>query len=411
MPPIRTGAAASAFPANTLVIDLDALADNWRTLGARSPAGVPCAAVVKADAYGLGASMVAPALYRAGCRHFFVALVDEALALRPRLPRDARLYVLHGALPGAEAECLDAGVTPVLNTLDQLRRWQQLARRRGAVLGAALQVDTGMARLGLPLADALELNADTIEGIEPVLWMSHLVGAESPDDPFNREQLRRFSQLRRRWPGVPASLANSSGIFLGPDFHFELLRPGAALYGVAPTVGRPNPMRAVVHLSARMIQSHEIPAGQGVGYNHTWVAARPTRVATVSLGYADGFLRSLSNRGLAYLSGHRAPLIGRVSMDMVSLDVTDVPADMLTPDACFDVLGAEQDVNALAAQAGTNAYEILTSLGSRYRRVYRGDTQPGGDCPRPNAVRGVGLEESAIHGDMNPASRRAMKPE
>ncbi len=407
---IRTVPAASAVPANTLVIDLDAVAANWRTLGSRSPAGVPCAAVVKADAYGLGASMVATALYHAGCRHFFVALVDEALALRPLLPMDARLYVLHGALPGAEAECLDAGLTPVLNSLEQLRRWQQLARRRGAVLRAALQVDTGMARLGLALSEALELDAGAIEGIEPVLWMSHLVGAENPDDPFNGEQLRRFSQLRRRWPRVPASLANSSGTFLGPDFHFELLRPGAALYGVAPTVGRPNPMRAAVQLSARMIQAHEIPAGQGVGYNHTWVAARPTRVATVSVGYADGFLRSLSNRGVLYLGGHRAPLIGRVSMDMVSVDVTDVPAELIHPDASFELLGAGQDVNALATQAGTNAYEILTSLGSRYRRVYRGDAQPGGDCPRPNAVRGVRPEESAIHGDMNPASRRAMNP-
>ena len=341
MPSIRTDAAASAVPANTLVIDLDAVAANWRILGSRSPAGVPCAAVVKADAYGLGASMVAPALYGAGCRHFFVALVDEALALRPLLPRDARLYVLHGALPGAEAECLDAGLTPVLNSLEQLRRWQQLARRRGAVLGAALQVDTGMARLGLPLPEALELDAASIEGIEPALWMSHLVGAENPEDPFNREQLRRFTQLRRRWPRVPASLANSSGIFLGPDFHFELLRPGAALYGVAPTVGRPNPMHAVVHLSARMIQAHEIPAGQGVGYNHTWVATRPTRVATVSVGYADGFLRSLSNRSFLYLGGHRVPLIGRVSMDMVSVDVSDVPEELITPEASFELLGAE----------------------------------------------------------------------
>lgn len=411
MNPIRTDAPGSAVPASSLVIDLDALVDNWRALRAQSSRSVSCAAVVKADAYGLGAARVVPALYRAGCRHFFVALVDEALALRPLLARDARLYVLHGALPGAEAECLDAGVTPVINSIDQMRRWQALARRRGAALAAVLQVDTGMARLGLSLSEALELDAGAIEGIVPVLWMSHLVGAENPDDPFHHEQLRRFSRVRRRWPKVPASLANSSGIFLGPDFHFELLRPGAALYGVAPTVGCPNPMRVVVELSARMIQSQVIPAGQGVGYNHTWIATRPTRVATVSVGYADGLLRSLSNRGFAYLGGHRAPLIGRVSMDMVTVDVTDVPTDLITPDASFELLGAEQDVNAMAEQAGTNAYEMLTSLGARYRRVYRGDAQPVEDRPSLNAIAGVGREKNAIHGDMSPAPRRAMKPQ
>ena len=374
---------SSSVPAASLVVDLTALADNWRTLRAQSPRGVPCAAVVKADAYGLGAASVAPALYRAGCRHFFVALVDEALALRPLLARDARVYVLHGPLPGAEDECLDAGVIPVLNSLEQMRRWRALARRRGGPLAAALQVDTGMARLGLSLSEALELDASSIDGIEPVLWISHLVGAEHADDPFHREQLRRFSQLRRRWPGVAASLANSSGVFLGPDFHFDLLRPGAALYGIAPTVGRANPMRPVVSLSARIIQSRVIPAGQGVGYNHTWVATRETRVATVSVGYADGLLRSLANRGFLSLRGQRAPLIGRVSMDTVTVDVSELPPDWISPDAQFDVLDAGHDVNALAEQAGTNGYEILTSLGSRYRRVHRSDEWPRAAFARP----------------------------
>jgi alanine racemase len=231
-----------------------------------------------------------------------------------------------------------------------------------------------MARLGLPLDEALALDDTALAGITPVLWMSHLVGAEDPVDPLNREQLARFAQVRARWPQVPASLANSSGVFLGPDFHFDLLRPGAALYGVAPTVGRPNPMRPVVTLQARLIQWHTVAAGQGVGYNHTWVAQREARVATVSVGYADGYLRSLSNRAVLRLHGHSVPLIGRVSMDTVTVDVSELPLDLLTPDAAFHILDAVQDVNALAAQAGTNGYEILTSLGPRYRRVYLDDT-------------------------------------
>jgi alanine racemase len=363
----------SAVPAATLYVDLNALVENWRTLCAQSPSRVPCAAVVKADAYGLGAAHVAPALYGAGCRHFFVAVVDEALALRPSLPADARIFVLHGPLPGAEIECVQHGILPVLNSMPQVRRWQSLARQLGRPLQAGLQVDTGMARLGLSMDDALALDGQALDGIDPVLWMSHLVAAEEPDNPTNALQLARFLKVRERWPQVPASLANSSGVFLGPSHHFDLLRPGAAMYGVAPTVGRPNPMRPVVSLRARMIQWHTVQENEGVGYNHTWVAGRQTRVATVSLGYADGYLRSLSNRAQLRLRGFGVPLIGRVSMDTVTVDVTDVPESLLTPDATFHVLDELQDVNALAAQAGTNAYEILTSLGNRYRRLYLND--------------------------------------
>lgn len=363
----------SATAAATLQIDLGALCANWRLLGAQAAPSTHCAAVVKADAYGLGADAVAPALYQAGCRDFFVALVDEALHLRPLLPADARVFVLHGALPGAEPDCAVADVIPVLNSLDQIGRWRALAAKLGRRLPAALQADTGMARLGLAQAELVQVDSAALQGIDVVLTMSHLVSAEEPVDPINALQLASFQQVRRRWPQVPSSLANSSGVFLGRDYHFQLLRPGAALYGVTPTVGQPNPMRPVVRLQGRLIQWREVEAGDGVGYNHTWTAAQRSRVATVSVGYADGWLRSLSNRARLHLNGTPVPLIGRVSMDTVTVDVTELPVDALVPGAAFDLIDPMHDINAVAAEAGTNAYEILTSLGPRYHRAY---TQP-----------------------------------
>ena len=358
------------FHAAELAIDLGAVRRNWRLLRRQGGPGVGCAAVVKADAYGLGATRVASSLYQEGCRDFFVALVDEALTLRPVLPPDARLFVLHGPMPGAERACEQAGVIPVLNSREQIKAWSRLAMRLGRALEAAVQFDTGMARLGLALDDRLDLDDADLRGIEPVLLMSHLASAEDAQHPCNGLQLERFAAIRRRWAGVPASLANSSGVFLGRDFHFDLLRPGAALYGVAPTLAGENPMNAVVRLAGRLIQSRWVEAGQGVGYNNTWIAGRRTHVATVSVGYADGYLRSLGNRAHLHVMGRRVPLIGRVSMDTVTVDVTEIDDANLSPGAPFELIGGSQDINALAVEAGTNAYEILTSLGPRFRRVY-----------------------------------------
>ena len=359
------------FPhAAELTIDLGAICKNWHVLRGQARPGIGCAAVVKADAYGLGATRVASALYQAGCRDFFVALVDEALSLRPTLPHDARLFVLHGPLPGAEQACEQAGVIPVLNSREQIKAWSDLAARLGRTLQAAVQFDTGMARLGLSPNDPLNPDSEALRGIEPVLLMSHLVSAEDPQEPCNQLQLQRFKAIRQRWAGVPASLANSSGVFLGHDFHFDLLRPGAALYGTAPTLSMSNPMNPVIRLTGRLIQSHWVDAGEGVGYNHTWTARRRTRVATVSAGYADGYLRSLSNRAHLHIMGQPVSLIGRVSMDTVTVDVTDVAEQHLVPGAPFELINNTHDINALAAEAGTNAYEILTSLGPRYQRTY-----------------------------------------
>ncbi len=352
-----------------LTIDLGAVVANWRLLRDRArPAD--CAAVLKADAYGLGAARVGPALAEAGCRWFFVAHLDEGLALKPLLPAGAILCVLNGLPPGAEAECEAAGLTPVLNSLPQLAAWSALARRLERRLPAVLQLDSGMSRLGLDAGETGRLAAEPalLDGVDLRLVMSHLACADDPSDPASEAQRHRFDADRARLPRAPASLANSPGIFLGPAFHLDLVRPGAALYGLAPA--RPNPMRPVVRLQGRVIRTHAVSAGQGVGYGLDWTATAPTRIATISVGYADGWLRSLGPRGAAWLGGTRLPLAGRVSMDLITLDVGALPEGALGPGDLVDLIGPMQDADAVAEAAGTIGYEVLTSLGARYARRY-----------------------------------------
>lgn len=354
-----------------LTIDLGAVCDNWRTLRGMLD-GATCGAVVKADAYGLGALKIAPALYRAGCRHFFVAHLTEGMALRDALAADARIYVLHGAHPGAERLLVKHHLTPVLNSLAQLAAWRDLARDLNQALPGVLQVDTGMARLGLSLEDFDRVAADpaALQGIALQCVMSHLVSAENPHSLVNPAQRALFDNTLRCLPGVKASLANSSGIFLGGDYHFDMVRPGAALYGVAPVAGQTHPLRQVLRLQGKVIQTRHIAAGMSVGYSHTWTASRPSRIATVAVGYADGLLRSLSNRGEVYFEGLRLPVVGNVSMDTITVDVTDVPPTTLLEGALMDLMDPLHGVDAVAERAGTIGYEILTSLGHRYARRY-----------------------------------------
>ena len=352
----------------TLTVDLGAIRANYRLLRSRLGA-TACAAVVKADAYGLGAAAVAPALAAEGCRTFFVAHLDEALALRPLLP-EAEIFVLNGLAAGAEPECAPHRVTPVLNSLAQVDAWAALGRRLGRAVPAALQVDSGMSRLGLGEAelDKLAASPERLDGIQLRLVMSHLACAERQDHPMNREQLRRFGAARARLPKAPASLANSSGIFLGPDFHFDLARPGAALYGLAPVAGAANPMRPVVRLKGRIVQVREVAAGAAVGYGASWRTTGPRRIATVAVGYADGYLRSLGNRGTAFAGDAPVPLVGIVSMDTATFDVTDAP--QAVEGGFLELIGPKNPVDALAAEAGTIGYEILTAIGDRYARTY-----------------------------------------
>lgn len=348
-----------------LDIDLAAIVANWRALSTQHPTGA-VAAVVKADAYGLGARAVVPALHKAGCRHFFVALLREALDIRPLLP-GAMVAVLGGPLPGTESLYRAHAITPVLGSLAEIDAWARHGGRQPAIL----HLDTGMHRLGLSPAEYTELLADPtrLAGIELAHVMTHLVSSEVADDAANTRQRDLFAKARVGLPDAPASFANSSGIFLGADWESDLARPGAALYGINPTPGRPNPMRRVVGLTARVLAVRDVPVGQGVGYNATWTAARPSRIATAGIGYADGLHRALSNRGRAFFDGHPIPLVGRVSMDLTTFDVTDHPG--VVPGTWLEILGPHQSPDDLAAAAGTNGYEVLTSLGHRFARVYR----------------------------------------
>lgn len=357
-----------------LQVDLGAIAANWRGLrdaGRASGRPVDCAAVLKADAYGTGAALVGPRLAAEGCRHFFVAHIDEGIALRAVLP-ELPIYVLNGLLPGTEGDFVEHGLVPVLNHLGQLNSWRAAAQRYNRPLDAVIHVDTGLNRLGFNPEEAQVLinERGRLRGLRLALIISHLIASEEQSNPVNGEQLSRFRTFVKAMPGAPASLANSSGVFLGPDYHFDLLRPGAALYGINPLPDRSNPMLPVVTLNARILQVRKIDTYETVGYGGAWRAARPSRVATIALGYADGYFRILINRTHVHLAGHRVPVIGRISMDLTTIDVTDVPEAQSQPGDSVEVLGAHMTPDDLAEQARTNAYEIMTSLGRRYARVY-----------------------------------------
>ena len=352
------------------------VAANWRLLAALV-APAECAAVVKADAYGLGAPQVSAALAAAGCRLFFVATLDEALAVRDRLPASCEIAVLNGPLPGSTGEFVFHRLIPVLNEPGQIADWAELARRHGG-LAAMLHVDTGMARLGLTAPEFARLVEQRPQE-SAIRWhglMSHLACADQSLHPLNDLQHTRFAAMCRHFDGLPASLAASSGIFLGRRFHFDFVRPGAALYGINPQPDTPNPLRQVVRLKGRILQVREVERGESVGYGAAHVMERPGRLATVAVGYADGWLRSLSHRGSGRLGGKRLPLLGRVSMDLVVFDVTAADPSLARPGGFIELLDDDYGVDAAAADAGTIGYEILTALGRRYHRAYRGAPEP-----------------------------------
>jgi alanine racemase len=349
----------------TLEIDLGAIAANWRLLAERT-APAACAAVVKANGYGLGAAPVARALLAAGCHRFFVATLDEGIALRQALGVAPEIAVFNGPLPGSATEFVAACLIPVLNDPRQIEAWAALPNRPPAMV----HIDTGLNRLGLSLTE-FENYHERIRAIGTVGLISHLACAETPAHPLNAAQRSRFFIAAQHLPGLPASLAASSGIFLGADFHFDLVRPGAALYGVNPLPGSSNPMRAVVRLAAKIIQIRKIDSGESVGYGAAHVMDGPGFLATASIGYADGWLRSLSHRGCGWLAGRKAPLLGRISMDLATFDVSAIPPAELYPGNMIELIGEHYGVDDAAADAGTIGYEILTSLGSRHHRIYR----------------------------------------
>ena len=371
---VRERCDAWAHAGGLLTIDLAAIRANYALIAAEvAPARV--AAVVKADAYGLGAAQVAPALLDEGCRDFFVAHLAEGLQLKSCLSEAARIHVLNGAPPGAEASCAAAGLLPVLNSWEQAMAWRDLAAGQQRRLQAVLQIDTGMSRLGLSAEDVTRL-ADVpafFDQVEITLVMSHLACADTPGAAANQKQLERFEALAGLLPPAPRSLANSAGSFAGSAFHGDLVRPGLALYGAGPFEGLASRMQPVLRLDARVIQIRTVQPGTGVGYGLTFTAARVTRTATVAVGYGDGWPRRLGGRGAAYFKGVRLPIIGRVSMDSMTLDVTALADGELSPGDVVELIGPHQTLEAVAADADTVAYEILTSLGGRYARTYAGE--------------------------------------
>ena len=353
--------------AATLTIDLRALRENWRKLADRV-APAECAAVVKADGYGCGLERVVGALSAEGCRTFFVARLSEGFRARTTEP-EAAIYVLDGLLPGAGAEMRQAGLRPALGSLPEIAEWAA-----GGGGPAALHFDTGMNRLGLSLDDADAALAAL--GRAPELIMSHFASSEDLVSPDNQAQIERFARLRELIPNVRASLCNSSGIFLPDHPWHDLERPGYALYGGNPTPGRPNPMRAVVALEAPILQTRRVDVGAHVGYNGQWTARRPTLLAVIPIGYADGIPRSAMGVDAkpgpdVAISGVRCPIVGRVSMDLICIDATDAPPEAVLRGAPVEILGATISIDEFGERAGTIGYEILTSLGRRYRRIYR----------------------------------------
>ena len=370
--PRRIAGVADSRAGAILEIDLGAIVGNWRLLQTRVGRGVRCAAVVKADAYGLGVAPVAKALAAAGCRTFFVASLDEALALR-KLLASAEIAALNGIEPGNAREFLRQRLIPTLNDLGQVALWRDLSSARRTKPPAILHLDTGMNRLGLsgPEADLLIGEPDRLAGVPLFAIMSHLACAEESRHAKNADQRRRFVAALRRLPSAPASLANSSGIFLGADFHFQMVRPGAALYGINPLSDRANPMAQVIHLKGKILQVRDVDRGESVGYGARYRMDRGGRIATVAVGYADGWLRASSERGAARIGGRTAPIVGRISMDLMTLDVTAIDPELARPGGFVDLIDDTNTVDRVAEHAQTIGYEILTALGRRYHRIYR----------------------------------------
>src|SRR3569832_1065887 len=374
--PEANKAAALAAAGGILTVDLDALVANWRKLE-KTAVPAECSAVIKANAYGCGIEPVARALAKAGCKTFFVATPEEAALARAAVP-SAALYVLIGFMQNTGDAYAKIDARPVIGELNELAEWDVFCRRTGWAGGAAIHVDTGMQRLGLTVAEAQGLIPRIHAGDHGIsLVMSHLACAESLHHPMNARQLATFREVASAFSGVPASLSNSFCFFLGGAFQFDMVRPGAALYGVNPTPEADNPMQPVVDLKVRIVQVRNVERGESVGYGGTWTARRPPKLAIIAVGYADGYFRAArSNDGTrgaeVVVAGKRCPVAGRVSMDLIAIDITDLAPNAARRGHMVTLLGEGITVDELAHHFGTIGYEVLTNLGRRYARIYRG---------------------------------------
>ena len=372
-----------------ITIDLDAITANWRSLDSLSAPSTETAGVVKADAYGLGADVIAPRLAAEGCQLFFVMSLDEGIRLRQSLRLAGfdglPIFCLSGCHAGQENEYLTNGLSPVINDLGQVARLGMLAKRHDIAIPAALHIDTGMTRLGLTpdetdwLIEHMQDGANALEGIELIYLMSHMSSAEVENAASNGQQLEAFKALRPFFAKARASLANSGGVLLDKNFHFDMTRPGIALYGAHPagisaTAGQAALLQPAVNWDARILQLRHASSGEAVGYGGTHVLTRDSLIATIGVGYGDGYPRCLGGIAEAQIDGHTAPVIGRISMDSMALDVTDIPETTIRYATTARLLGPHYDTSAMARDAGTISYEILTGLGQRPARRYVGNS-------------------------------------
>ena len=359
-----------------LTVDLAALVANWRALAKRA-GSAQCAAVVKADAYGIGLEQAAQALAKAGCGTFFVATFDEALRLRTILPT-VTIYLLNGLNPGTAEVVCGIDVRPVLGSMAEFDEWEAHADETGEEAPAALHIDTGMNRHGFSIVEAEALAPRLVSDeitFTPTLVMSHLACADDPEHALNRQQIDAFSAIIKKFPGIPASLCNSAGLLAFPDAHFDLVRPGISLYGGRALNTGENPMQPVVKLQARVVTLREAKAGTTVGYGARLKLTRDSRLAIISGGYADGIFRAAGSsdnkKGAeAIVAGVRCNIAGRISMDLAAIDVTDVPVDKVKRGDLVTLLGDGISADDLAGHARTIGYEVLTSLGRRWKRIY-----------------------------------------
>ncbi|MBE7636996.1 alanine racemase [Sneathiella sp. P13V-1] len=357
-----------------LRIDLDALVQNYEILNSQAPKA-ECAAVVKANAYGLGADRIGPALWNKGCRTFFVALPEEGIKLRHKLPQ-AQIFILNGLLGSADTYT-ENSLIPVIGDLQSLKKWNGFAKSKGLKLPALLHIDTGISRLGFVASDLEALHDVTYwDHIEILYVMSHLACADEAQNPMNYIQRNKLQELRSQLPenlqNLPISFANSSGIFLGQDYHFDLLRPGVALYGANPTPDKDNPMSDVIELKGKILQVDTLDKGTTVGYGSTYITQGKERIAKIAIGYADGYPRNLGGIAEVGIDGARAPIVGRISMDMLTVNMTAIPEEKSRAGEYVTLIGDGITLEEVAEKSGTIPYEILTSLGHRYYRDYVG---------------------------------------
>ncbi len=360
-----------------LTVDLNILAKNFAFLKSKLKKGTSCSAVVKSDAYGLGLTPVVTRLSKEGCNRFFVALLDEAIEVRSileKLDKTAAIYMLNGLPENSEKELGHYKIVPILNSIKEIERWSSFAKQSDKIFDGIVNIDTGMSRLGLDNKEleSFSLNPQMTEGINITHVMSHLACGDDRNDNKNERQRHLFEKCCLHFGSVKLSLANSAGIFLGNQFHYDLVRPGAAIYGLQPIRNEINKIQQIVQIKAKILQTFFVDANATVGYGATFRTTRKSRLATVSIGYGDGYFRTLGNRGCGYVGTTKVPIVGRISMDLITFDVTDVAEKDTFPGAMIELIGPNYTVDNLAMDAGTIGYEVLTSLGSRYSRNYVG---------------------------------------